>query len=146
MRGIAIYTGLRVALLAAVWLLIQAVTPLRGLLAIALALVISGAVSFIVLDRSRDKASAGVFGAFRRINDRIEASRTAEDWDDESPSGQGDAKPEQEPVGQHEHARDLEHGHEIASEGTAAHSDDGADSDGRGEQPDPREGQAKTDG
>ena len=40
MRGIAIYTGLRVALLAAVWLLIQAVTPLRGLLAIALALVI----------------------------------------------------------------------------------------------------------
>ncbi len=38
-RGIALYTTLRLAMLLAVWLVIQFVTPLRGLIAIAIAIV-----------------------------------------------------------------------------------------------------------
>ena len=72
MRGIAIYTGLRLAILAGVWLVIQIVTPMRGLLAIAVALVISGVISFVALDRPRDRASAGLSGVFRRIDERID--------------------------------------------------------------------------
>lgn len=144
MRGIAVYTGLRVALLAAVWLLIQVVTPMRGLLAIAVALVISGAISFIVLDRTRDKASAGLSGVFRRIDERIERSKVAEDFDDEPvPSGQGEARPEQESVDQHEESAGLQDRDESASGGAGGHRDDGADRQGSGDDAEPREGQAE---
>jgi hypothetical protein len=145
-RGIAIYTGLRLALLAAVWLLIQVVTPMRGLLAIAVALVISGIVSFVVLDRPRDQASAGLSGVFGRINDRIERSTTAEDWDEPFESGQGNAGAEKETVGEHQQSGPLENGHEVASGG--ASDDSGRRSQGKdsGESSDPREGQAKADG
>ena len=146
MRGIAIYTGLRLALLAAVWLLIQAVTPMRGLLAIAVALVISGIISFIVLDRPRDRASEGLSGAFRRINDRIEQSRTAEDWDDPAESGQGDAQADEHPVAEDEGAGRLQDGDECAPAGSPAHGDDGANGDEGCDESEPREGQAKADG
>jgi hypothetical protein len=142
-RGIAIYTGLRVALLIGVWLLVQAVTPLRGLLAIAVALVISGVISFIVLDRSRDRASAGLSGAFRRINERIEQSTTAEDWDERRPSGEGDARTEEEPVRQDEQPGALQHGHEIATDRSTADGADGTDGQDGGKQSDPGEGESE---
>ena len=148
MRGIAIYTGLRLALLAGVWLVIQIVTPMRGLLAIAVALVISGVISFIVLDRPRDSASAGLFGVFRRIDERIERSKVAEDIDDDpvpagQESGQGEPRPEQEAVGQDEQAGGLEHGHEGASGGTAHDREHGSQGEGSGDDAEPREGQAE---
>lgn len=144
MRGIAVYTAMRVALLAGVWLLIQVVTPMRGLLAIAVALVISGVISFIVLDRSRDSASAGLAGVFGRINERIEQSKVAEDVDDApAPLGQGESQSEQQPVGEGEQPGGLQDGHEGAPGGSAhdgAHGPDGQDD---GDESEPREGQAE---
>ena len=121
MRGIAWYTGLRLALLAGVWLLIQLVTPLRGLIAAAVAIVISGVVSIIVLDRPRDQASTGVWSVFRRIDERIERSRTAEDVDDEPAptSGQPDADAEQQPVAEDEEPRPLQHRNEVTPDSPA---------------------------
>lgn len=78
-RGLIVYTGLRVALFLAAWLIVQLVTPWRGLLAIAVAIVVSGVVGFFLLDRSRDSASASVWGVFRRINERIERNALEED-------------------------------------------------------------------
>ncbi len=75
----AVYTGLRLALLAAVWLVVQLVTPWRGLLAIAVALAVSGVIGFFVLDRSRDSASVAVWRVFRRIDDRIKRNEMLED-------------------------------------------------------------------
>ncbi|MBM3688858.1 MAG: DUF4229 domain-containing protein [Actinobacteria bacterium] len=118
MRGIALYTTLRVAVLLAAWLAIQVVTPLRGLIAIAVALVISGVISFFVLDRPRNQASRGLSGIFRRIDERIERSRTAEDIDDDrapAGSGQTDAKTEQEPVGEDDDSGRLQDGDEGAT-------------------------------
>ena len=153
MRGIAIYTGLRLALLAGVWRLIQVVTPMRGLLAIAVALVVSGVISFILLDRPRDRASAGLSGVFRRIDERIERSKVAEDidedpvTDDPAPSGQvsgeGESRAEQQSVGQDEQAGGLEHGHEGASGGTADDSEHGSQGKGSGDDAEPREGQVE---
>jgi len=117
-RGIALYTTLRVALLLAVWLLVQLVTPLRGLIAIAVAVVISGVLSFVVLDRPRDQASHGLSRLFRNIDDRIERSRTAEDVDDEpapAASGQADAQAEQQSVGEHDESGPLQDGDEGAT-------------------------------
>ncbi|MEK9664119.1 MAG: DUF4229 domain-containing protein [Candidatus Nanopelagicales bacterium] len=113
MRDIAIYTGLRLALLAAVWLLLQAVTPFRGLMAVVIALLISGVISVVLLDRPRDRAGNKVAGVFRRIDERIEKSRTAEDFDDESPlSGQPDTEPEQRSVGEGQQPGHLQDGDE----------------------------------
>lgn len=145
MRGIAMYTGLRVALFAAVWLLIQVVTPMRGLLAIAVALVISGVISFIVLDRPRDQASAGLAGVFRRIDDRIERSKVAEDVDDEPvASGESQAQPEQEPVDEHKETGGLQHGDEIAPGRPSDDGSDRADGERGGDDAEPREGQAES--
>lgn len=139
------YTGLRIALLAAVWLLIQAITPLRGLVAIAVALVISGIISFIVLDRPRDRASVGLAGVFRRIDERIERSKVAEDVDDDPPatSGQGESRPEQDAVDQHEKSAGLQDGDESPPGGAGGHRDDGADRQGSGDDAEPGEGQSE---
>lgn len=145
MRGIATYTAMRVALLIGVWLVIQVVTPMRGLLAIAVALVISGVISFVVLDRSRDSASVGLARVFGRINDRIERSKVAEDIDDEpQASGEREADPQQEPVGQHEQAGGLQDGHESSSISTADDGADGAEGKGGGGDAEPCEGQPET--
>jgi hypothetical protein len=76
-----VYTGLRLGVFLAVWLLVQWVTGLRGLMALALAIVISGAISLLLLNRQRDAMSTGVARFFRRINERIDASTRAEDVD-----------------------------------------------------------------
>jgi Protein of unknown function (DUF4229) len=101
-----VYTVLRVALFAAVWLTIELLTPINGLLAIITALLVSGAVSLLVLDRQRGRAAAVAGGFFSRINERIEASARAEDVDDEpvpaptadAGSGEGEQGAEHEAV------------------------------------------------
>lgn len=75
------YTAWRVLLLVAVWAPLQFLTPLRGVLAIVLAFLISGAISLFVLDRQRERAGRSVGGYFGRLNARIEESKRAEDVD-----------------------------------------------------------------
>lgn len=76
-----VYTLLRLLVFAAVWLLVQVVTPWRGLLAIAVAILISGGISLFLLDRPRGQLAVGVDAFMKRINDRIEASARSEDDD-----------------------------------------------------------------
>lgn len=77
-----LYTALRLAMFAGAWILIEVFTPIHGLFAAAFAIVISGAISIIVLNGQRDAMSAALFGFFRRMNSRIDASTRAEDIDD----------------------------------------------------------------
>lgn len=80
---------MRVGLFLGVWLLLQLLTPLRGLWAVALAIVTSGLISLFLLNRQRAAMSSVVGGFFGRINARIDAASQAEDhWDHES-QGQG---------------------------------------------------------
>ena len=79
--SVVLYTALRLAMFAGAWILIETLTPIHGLFAAAFAIVISGAVSIIVLNGQRDAMSAALFGFFRRMNARIDASTRAEDVD-----------------------------------------------------------------
>ncbi len=79
--SVVLYTALRLAMFAGAWILIETLTPIHGLFAAAFAIVISGAVSIIVLNGQRDAMSAALFGFFRRMNARIDASTRAEDLD-----------------------------------------------------------------
>lgn len=124
-----VYTLLRLAIFAAVWMLVQVITPWRGLAAIAVAILVSGGISLFVLDRPRGQLAVGVNAFMQRINDRIEASTRAEDVDPLS-AGQADGGEEQgEPasVGQQDHARLLQDGDEAGTGGTAADEADGSD-------------------
>ena len=104
--AVLVYTVLRVAVFAAVWLTIELLTPINGLLAIIAALLVSGAISLLLLDRQRGRAASVAAGFFGGINDRIEASARAEDVDDEpvdpapatGDSGEGEQSAEHEAV------------------------------------------------
>lgn len=133
MRGIVFYTLLRLAVLAVVWLVIQAVTPMRGWLALAVAVIISGIISFVLLNRTRDEASVGLSGWFRKIDDRIERSRTAEDVDDDA-LAQGQAQGEQQPIDEGEQPGPSQDGDEIATESAAGDDAHGSDSERSREQ------------
>ena len=76
------FTLLRVLLLAGVWVLVQVTPGLRGLTAIVVALLISGLISLVVLNRQRDAMGEVVAGFFRSINARIDASARAEDCEE----------------------------------------------------------------
>lgn len=77
--SILVYTALRVGLLIGVWALIVLATPIDGLLAAAFAVLVSGAISLLVLDRQRNQMGQVVGRFFSGINERIEASARAED-------------------------------------------------------------------
>jgi hypothetical protein len=101
--AIAVYTVLRVALFFAVWLTIELITPISGLWAIVTAILISGAISLVVLDRQRGRVGAIAAGFFGGINERIEASARAEDYDDDpapAASGEGEQGAQRGPVDQ----------------------------------------------
>lgn len=85
MRGILLYTLSRIGLFLVVFLPLQLFTPLKGLLALLIAIAVSGVISIFLLNRQRDAASGGIHSVFTRINQRIETSRTAEDYEDEAP-------------------------------------------------------------
>jgi hypothetical protein len=77
--AVAWYTLLRVAIFFAAWFLLQFTTPLRGIGAVVVALLVSGLISLLVLDRQRDAVGSVAAGLFGRINARIDASARAED-------------------------------------------------------------------
>jgi len=77
-----VYTLLRVGIFLVFWLPLHFLTPLRGLLAAAAALLMSGAVSLVVLDRQRGRVGRAAGGFFERLNARIDASTRAEDDED----------------------------------------------------------------
>ena len=93
------YTTIRLALVVLVWLAIQFFTPIRGLLAIALALLISAVFSIIFLSKQRDAMSESVFGFFRKLNERIDASAAKEDYLDAEPQAQKDSVNQQDDSG-----------------------------------------------
>ena len=78
-KAVFIYTLLRVLLFAAVWALVELLTPIHGPWAAAAALLMSGAISVVVLDRQRGKVGRAAGGFFGRLNERIESSAHAED-------------------------------------------------------------------
>ena len=97
------FTVLRALLLGCVWLLLQLTTPLRGLIAAVVALLISGVISTVVLDRQRAAMGVSLANFFGRINARIDASTRAEDRaDDLERSGQSDQETQAESVDKNE--------------------------------------------
>lgn len=98
----------------AVWLTLQLVTPLRGLIAVAIAFAVSGVIGFFLLDRPRNEASVSLSRVFGRINARIEAGNQAEDGLLSRGEHQADA--EQHAIDEGEQAGELEHD----DEGTVA--------------------------
>jgi Mn2+/Fe2+ NRAMP family transporter len=82
MRSVFAYTAARAALFAATAGVLYLLGA-RGLLLLALAVLLSGLVSFVLLSRQRDSMSSAVMSAARsgrrRLEERIEESRTKED-------------------------------------------------------------------
>ena len=78
MRAFVIYTGLRLLLFAVVLVLLWLVGA-RGLLLLALAVLISGIASVVLLSPQRDALSSSLVTRWRSINDRIDARARAED-------------------------------------------------------------------
>ena len=79
------YTLARVALFLAV-LLPLALVGLRGFLLLGLALILSGALSLVLLNGVRAQFSSVLSGYFARMNQRIDDATRAEDDDDPAPS------------------------------------------------------------
>ena len=84
--AILVYTTLRFALFILVWLVFELLTPISGVWAIVAAILVSGAISIVVLDRQRDRVAAVAAGFFGGINARIDASTRVEDEDDHDAS------------------------------------------------------------
>jgi Mn2+/Fe2+ NRAMP family transporter len=78
MRSVLAYTAARLALFTAAAGVLYLLGA-RGLLLFALAVLLSGPVSFVLLSRHRDAMSSAVVSAARRGRRKIEESRTRED-------------------------------------------------------------------
>jgi len=74
-RALAVYTVLRVALFALVWGVIWFLTPLDAVWSAAAAILISGAISLVLLDRQRGRVGAAAGGFFSRLNARIDSAK-----------------------------------------------------------------------
>lgn len=72
------YTLMRFGLLLAVGAVLY-VLQVRGVWLLLFAFLISGAIAMVALNRTREGAAYGITSAVRGINERIEASKTAED-------------------------------------------------------------------
>jgi hypothetical protein len=79
--AVVAYTVSRLVLLLVCWLPLQLFTPLRGLIALAVAVLASGIISYFLLDRRRDAMAAQLGSFFSRLNSRIDRSTKAEDDD-----------------------------------------------------------------
>lgn len=112
-RAFLVYTGLRLGLVLALWWLLQLVTPLRGLLALVVAILASGLISLFLLNRPRQAMGEGIAGFFGRLNARIDAGAAAEDeWDDAQRRLAGEQEPQEHAVDPQEQARPREDGDE----------------------------------
>jgi hypothetical protein len=80
MRSALAYSSARILLFVATTGLLY-LAGARGLLLLALAVLISGIVSFVVLSRQRDAMSAAFTGRIRGFRGRLDAGARAEDDD-----------------------------------------------------------------
>ena len=78
MRATIAYTGARAVLFAVALGLIYLVGA-RGLLLFALALVVSGIASFVLLSKMRDAVSSSISGRIETVRSRIDEGTRAED-------------------------------------------------------------------
>jgi hypothetical protein len=78
MRSLLAYTAARVTLFAATAGVLYLLGA-RGLLLIAVAVLVSGLVSFVLLSRQRDAVSALVSSGARKGRQKIEEARAKED-------------------------------------------------------------------
>jgi len=99
--SIIVYTVLRIALFGVLWFAIAMLTPLSALWSAVAAVLISGALSVVLLDRQRGAMAQAVGGFFERINSRIERSARAEDAaDDLARSREGEQRSDDKSEGQ----------------------------------------------
>ena len=113
---VIVFTALRIGLFLGVWLLLQIITPLRGLWALVVAIVLSGVISAFALNRQRSAMGEVVGRFFGGINDRIDAASRAEDDSDDQ--GQDQSGAERDTVGNDEPTGGDESGDEPGSDGT----------------------------
>jgi hypothetical protein len=78
MRPTLAYTSARILLFLAAMGLLYLIGA-RGLLLVALALLISGVVSFVVLSRQRDAMSGALTSRLRGFRERLDEGARAED-------------------------------------------------------------------
>lgn len=78
---VVLYTLKRIVLLLVVGGLLYLV-GIRGLWLILFAFLVSGAIAMVALKDSREGAAYGITHAVQKVNDRIDASSRAEDYDD----------------------------------------------------------------
>jgi Mn2+/Fe2+ NRAMP family transporter len=78
MRATLAYTGARVLLFAAALGLIY-LAGARGILLFALALLVSGAASYILLSRMRDRMAGSISRRIDNVRSRIDEGARAED-------------------------------------------------------------------
>ena len=131
--AIAVYTVLRVLVFLGVWALLWVLTPLDALWSAVAAILISGAISLVLLDRQRGRVGRAAGGFFARINARIDAATRAEDIDEPWPvpvagSRDGEQATKGESVDQQQDPGRLESGDEGRAGGAAQHDpqrDDG---------------------
>ena len=112
---VIVFTALRIGLFLGVWLLLQMITPLRGLWALVVAIILSGVISAFALNRQRSAMGEVVGRFFGGINDRIEAASRAEDDSDEQRQDQSGG--ERDRVGDDESAGTDASGDEPGSDG-----------------------------
>jgi hypothetical protein len=89
---ILVYTSSRLTLFIVVLLLLD-LAGARGVLLVALALLISGLLSYVLLSRQRDAMAgslsqrlSGVRGRATEFRDRLDEGTRAEDTDDDAPA------------------------------------------------------------
>ncbi|MBN8479620.1 MAG: DUF4229 domain-containing protein [Burkholderiales bacterium] len=131
-RAVLRYTLLRIAIFLVIWLVIDLLTPLSTLWSAAAAILISGAISLVVLDRQRSDAGQVVGGFFSRLNARIDEATRREDVDDAA-LGQGEQAAQDDAVRQEEEPGLLEDGDQRGSAGSAEHGPDGTAGEGAAE-------------
>lgn len=131
--AVAVYTVLRVLVFLGAWALLWVLTPLDALWSAVAAILISGAISLVVLDRQRGRVGRAAGGFFARINARIDAATRAEDVDEPEPvpaagSREGEQGSQREPVDQQKDAGGGQDGDEGRLGSTTEHDsqrDDG---------------------
>jgi len=125
---VLVYTLMRVGLFLAVWLLLQLITPLRGLWALFVAVIVSGVLSAFVLNRQRTAMGEVVGGFFGRINARIDAASRAEDeWDEDERAEDERAEDDRDERELSALENDLQHQAGAQGEGVDDHQPTGGD-------------------
>lgn len=85
------YTAARLALFLACWGVLWLVGA-KGVLGVLIALIVSGLISYVVLDKLRDRFGSAVAGRVMSLRLRFAAGRAAEDADEEGLNRSRDAE------------------------------------------------------